>query len=733
MTPPHSSPAPPLVGLSPPPVDPVDDRVPLRLTVARGALGMELYEPVEIGPLVVAQLSFTLPGLKFPLDLAGGVPSFRHRRGDLEHVRVELSLDRLGRWLHSRVGDVLGPLSSPPRAWGAPDGIAIGIASERSALCFELTWAPMLGSARFVVGRARGVGLDGPALGYALRAADTVLGNIFQRSGRVLSLPRVGARIGRVVLPAIGTRVPAAERVRFGSMVVTGDRVAVELDSTFLPAELGEVSARALSLADLCREADDALAAGDVEGARRAYVAALSSAPRHPELVKLVAEIDAAHGDRAEAALGMLHETVAVTEAGAFAAELLARTGELDAAAEAMRHSLNGEVYAPLAALGHLRLSELSPGARERRAALDEAVARAPGLFAVRWARFSERLGLGDVDAALADAEHLEAAALSARERHDVCLRAARALADRGFVRDAGRVYERALRYAPDDAAATAGLARALMEVGKSERAFALLSRAVTLSEESGRADADALIDMARLMARDLGDLPGAVARVRQVPASSARVVEARYLEATWRAAIGDLAGASLGYARLRDVIELADAPPEASVTWLGEAARFEREVVRDWVAAERHLAVALRIAPRDAHVAAAYREVAAALALRARREREPEPESNATHDTTPPEAEDTDERAERLSAALRADPDNLELAVELADTLLSLSRVEEAHAVLSARIEDATDAERERLRPRVRETLARLVERARDSGRLDEASLYQAELERSS
>ena len=88
---------------------------------------MELYEPVEIGPLVVAQLSFTLPGLKFPLDLAGGVPSFRHRRGDLEHVRVELSLDRLGRWLHSRVGDVLGPLSSPPRAWGAPDGIAIGI------------------------------------------------------------------------------------------------------------------------------------------------------------------------------------------------------------------------------------------------------------------------------------------------------------------------------------------------------------------------------------------------------------------------------------------------------------------------------------------------------------------------------------------------------------------------------------------------------------------------------
>jgi hypothetical protein len=48
----------------------------------------------------------------------------------------------------------------------------------------------------------------------------------------------------------------------------------------------------------------------------------------------------------------------------------------------------------------------------------------------------------------------------------------------------------------------------------------------------------------------------------------------------------------------------------------LREAAQFEREVRRDLACAERHLAVALRVAPRDQTLATAYREVAAALAV---------------------------------------------------------------------------------------------------------------------
>ncbi len=36
-----------------------EQRVPLRLTVTRGVLGMELYEPIELGPIDVTRLSVT--------------------------------------------------------------------------------------------------------------------------------------------------------------------------------------------------------------------------------------------------------------------------------------------------------------------------------------------------------------------------------------------------------------------------------------------------------------------------------------------------------------------------------------------------------------------------------------------------------------------------------------------------------------------------------------------------
>ena len=80
-----------------------DQRVPLRLTASRGTLGLELYEAVELGPLRVTELTLTLTGLTFPLDLSGGVPKFRHRRGELEHVTLTLPLDALQRWATRRV------------------------------------------------------------------------------------------------------------------------------------------------------------------------------------------------------------------------------------------------------------------------------------------------------------------------------------------------------------------------------------------------------------------------------------------------------------------------------------------------------------------------------------------------------------------------------------------------------------------------------------------------------
>ena len=76
------------------------------------------------------------------------------------------------------------------------------------------------------------------------------------------------------------------------------------LDSTFEPPMLHATAARALELAALTAEADEALAAGDLDAARAGYVAALEQAPRHPELTQLIGEIDLFAGGRAEAALG---------------------------------------------------------------------------------------------------------------------------------------------------------------------------------------------------------------------------------------------------------------------------------------------------------------------------------------------------------------------------------------------------------------------------------------------
>jgi hypothetical protein len=150
------------------------------------------------------------------------------------------------------------------------------------------------------------------------------------------------------------------------------------------------------------------------------------------------------------------------------------------------------------------------------------------------------------------------------------------------------------------------------------------LARAITLSERKGKSDAHALIDLGLLLANDLKDLPQAIARVRQVPASSERLAEARFLEARWRANLGDIAGASLAFGRMREAIELSSAPPAGALDYLREAAAFERSTERDPFAAERHLAVAIRLAPRDGELADLYRAVAAevAEATRLRRER---------------------------------------------------------------------------------------------------------------
>ena len=596
-----------------------EQRVPLRLTVTRGVLGIELYEPIELGPIDVTRLSITLPNLKFPLDLSGGVPHFRHRRGELERAVLRSTLTRLARHFESRLGDVLGTLVRPVAVFARPQGIGVGLVGQGRALAFDLLWVPEERHARFVVSDARGVGLPGAALGFALRALDAVFGGLAVRAGRVISIRDAGATLARVLLPAVGARAPSARSVRFGALSVEGDELQVELDATFIPGEPTPLGTRALELARLVSSADDALARGGTDEARAGYLLALEQAPRHPELVRLIADIDLQVPERAEAALGMVIESLPATRAGITGAELLWRVGDFDGARQALSEAAGLEQYAPLAALMWCRCAERDTSALERRNALDRAVSLSPGLELPRTRRFAARLGHGDSAGALADAEHLEAMTAGARGKHEGNLHAARAFFAAGFVREARRCFERALRYAPDDARATAGLARALLESGQRERATTLLARAVALSERGGQPDADALIDLAMVLASDLKDLPQAIARARQVSAASPRYVEARRLEARWRADLGDIAGASLCFGRMREAIELSPEPPPNAAQFLVDAAQFEYDVERDVLAAERHLAVALRVAPRDARIAERYRVVAAEASLAAR------------------------------------------------------------------------------------------------------------------
>lgn len=597
--------------------------MPLRLTVTRGVLGMELYEAIELGPLAVTRLSLTLPGLKFPVDLSGGVPQFRHRRGELEHVTLGSSFARLASFFESRVGEVIGPLVRPVGIFARPQGIGVGLVGQGRALAFDLLWAPEERHARFVVSHARGVGLAGAALGFALRALDGAFRGFGTRRGRVIHVADAGARLGRVLLPAVGARAPSARRVRFAALSEVASQLSVELDATFAPLELLHEATSALELAALVSIADDALAAGRADDARAGYLAGLEQAPRHPELVRLVADLDLQVPERAEAAMGLVIESLPITSAGLTGAELLWRLGDVDGARQALSEAAHSEGYPPLAALLWCRLAESEPAPIERRTALDRAVALCPGLELPRVRRFTARLERGDSEGALADAEHLEAMTPGARGKHDQNLKAARAFSAAGFNREARRCFERALRYAPDDARATAGLARALLEAGLHGRAATLLARAVSLFERNGEADADALLDLGLVLARDVQDLPQAIARVRQIPAASARSIEARRWEARWRAELGDIAGASLSYGRLREAIELASEAPTEAASFLLEAAEFELAQENDVLAAERHLEIALRVAPHDSRIAERYRAIAALAALELRRRKE--------------------------------------------------------------------------------------------------------------
>src|SRR5437899_5123165 len=84
-------------------------RIPLRLAVTKGGLGLELDDTLALGFLDVEKLLVSLVGLSFPVDLSGGVARFRHRRGALEHLSVSARRDKMVAALAPRLRGVIAP------------------------------------------------------------------------------------------------------------------------------------------------------------------------------------------------------------------------------------------------------------------------------------------------------------------------------------------------------------------------------------------------------------------------------------------------------------------------------------------------------------------------------------------------------------------------------------------------------------------------------------------------
>jgi tetratricopeptide (TPR) repeat protein len=776
--PPRQSPPPALSTRAPAPtndVRPSIDRdspnVELRLAIGKDGLGIELNRAARMACIDVTEIAVVLPGVRFPLDVSGGVSRFRHRRGELRRLGIELDARSLERWAAPRLRGIVSTES--PTVWIATrrDAATVGISSREAdvVLAFDVTLDTHEDDVRLTVTHARGMALAAPATSLAIAAMRAVLGDRATREGSRFTVARAAAGIARALLPEAGARAPSCAEIRWTMTSAAADAwLLVASDGP--QADVGEEAARARESAALTRDGDDARAAGDLTRARALDLAAMDRAPRHPALAARVAEIDAIAGGRAEAAIAVLGEADAEPGAarGPLMAELIAESGDASGAIAAFARIGDLEPVPVLAARSFERAAMLAEDPHDALVWLDLAVARAPAVAQIRWARVSRRLASGRIDDAIADVEHVEAIAEGARAKYGVWRCAGHMWRASGLASDSATLFERALRYLPDDPEALAGLGAALvddalgMTAGATARALspraerratrgaALLARAIELGESRGDDVSAMTLDLARALAEALGDRPAAIARARAVPNGARCAILARALEGRWRAAVGDVAGASLAWARARDLAstrfegatgEHDPRDAEAAARLLVEGAEFERETRGDFPSAQRHLASALRLRPRDAEIERAYRDVCARLAPSPLSESgSPEPKTSipsalpttaslapmsATDSLAPEDEARLASRVEDLTRMLQGDPTRDDVVDELTVHLVRLGRSLELFALLSGRLEDATPERRAKMIPAQRAVLVRLEEEARAAGRESEASLY--------
>jgi tetratricopeptide (TPR) repeat protein len=789
----------------------------LQLAIARDGVGLELSAPVEFGAARLIAARSRMIGIGFPVDVSGGVDRFRHRRTELEEAIVAVDQGPAERWLSSvaiglvdagsaeaRIGWVPPPevgRSGTPNAWEREERVVWGagnvrieLATDDAIVACDLAIAAV-GSGLAAIGhRVRAIG--------GLRAPTAVVGAFLARIARVLGGRARGLRvdlsdpIGPAIVEAFavrGARVPTR-----GDLVVTTQRVdpesfLVTLRRGGTPAAPSAVFVALEELDRFVGEADAALVAGDHEQAREGYLRALERAPRHRAILARLAELDA-HGGRPEAALSWLRDASGRAVRGhdgndlgrgLLAAELHERTfqsGRARAAWERAARGAQERGETRLAARAWSRAAALTAdGDPQLPALLDAALSCDPAGTTARWRRARLSILDGDDDRALEDVQHLEAQARGREPRRRTLMRAAALWLEAGRPDRAVPAWERALRHVPDDREIVAGLGRALLAGGETARGISLLARAAALpGDEHGRIEI--VLSLAHGLAEHVGDLPAAIARLREIPRDGAHAAHASALEGACLLAIGDRIGGERAYARAADLVERRLVPAE-SVGPVRELLVGAAKVARG----EGRIALAGRLA-RAALALSPFDEDLRALAASLGRDdgrdeteaRDEEPltdpglvpaaprtidpvfafaDPEGRRPTPPPsikppeprrdlaeidwsgapalagifddlgaasEASADDEaRAETLLSRVKADPNDEASVLELTDLLGRLGRDAELFALLSARWEEATDAERVSMAPRQREVLERLAAAAERSGKALEASLY--------
>jgi tetratricopeptide (TPR) repeat protein len=778
-----------------------DGRPRLRLVVTRGRLGIELDAPWSLGPLVVEELSLSLPHVRFPVELSGGVGAFRNKRGELERLVVRLDAKAVHRFARARLATVVPGITLNHHLL-APldDGWLVGIGGPSAALAFEVRIAPNDGDVRLLPVAARGFGMPSPACTLATRVLFALAKPFGKLAGGAVVLEGAPEAIARTLLPAAGMRAPAARGMRWTTVAADVDGVTLSAERDGVIWAAPERVQRDIELLTLVAEGDAAMLTGRSDHARRAYIEAAMEAPRHPEVARRLADLDRTSGDRVEAALVALTDAMPATEAGLLGGALLAASGDRDGARVALRRAAQEEAYGPLAGLAWLELAAASDD-EDQHELLDEAVARAPSSAQARWRRIDHALSQGDVDRARGDVQHLEVQADGPGERHEVLRRAAARLLAHHAQDEAAAMFERSLRYQPGSIEAVAGLARCFQTMGHERRALELFARATTLADRAKKTAPRVTIDLAKALVGIAGDRPAAIARVRSVASFHPAAFEARSLEARWRAELGDLAGAGVALARLADAVEAAlgvllgeragsgpmselwsaDGAPEGVYATVADArsevasmledgARIHELDRGDLPASRRLLALAVRLVPQHRRIGGAFRRVAASVdrvaesvdddptpheampvtspsAFPIEPERGPEPIGAAAPVDRPDALDglDIDElgtmddqpgaddeiAVEDLTNKLRADPSDDDTAMALLGVLERLGRDLDLLALVSARVEETAGDLRATWVKRRHAVLQRMVDRAKETGRDDEAELYALMLQR--